>query len=637
MVEWAATDDRLHAFGERATVAIGVDGWRPGGDPPTLGSRVDAVAVGSAHGLGLPDGSPLLVDGEQRVAGERLSGGAHEVAVDAALETSVAFEGPAALEGDEEPWLRFPERTAVAVGFRESLPPRETVTVPATASGLARAVTVAARTHETDGPERSHPGYRPRTPRVTFGGDAVDPDPVPGAPTVTVRADPAAVLVAAPLSYYLGADLEVEAGPPTVRHDGFEHEFGRLPAFAEEAGDLLRRLCGLDVRLRSVPGETGPLSVDVGDAERLREAAPTERLRAVLSADAPSGPTWPLVTYVDDEVRNGRYLPFLLDRLSLVHPAEASELDPQALLKRSLDEFFRGETASVEAVDPSLTDSRFHAWRGEGTPVEAFTLLGDGGRRTGETFEVAVVCNDEAMRSEGSVADVYRRRLADRDVDVRVHDRLPTAELAALFERSTDLVHFIGHCEVGGLVCPDGHLAAADIDACGADAFFLNACGSYHEGYDLVRRGASVGAVTLTAVLDDQAVSVGTAFAELLADGFTFDRALTMARGEILAGRDYAVVGDGTHRLRPPRGVADVFEVEAMDDGFSVGYDATPPDGAGRRYVDPFDGAEHPCGTTTRATLGRAELRELLERYASPVRYEGQLRRTGEVARELAD
>jgi len=637
MVEWAATDDRLHAFGERATVAIGVDDWRPGGDPPTLGSRVDAVAVGSAHGLGLPDGSPLLVDGEQRVAGERLSGGAHEVAVDAALETSVTFEGPAALEGDEEPWLRFPERTAVTVGFRESLPPRETVTVPATASGLARAVTVAARTHETDGPERSHPGYRPRTPRVTFGGDAVDPDPVPGAPTVTVRADPAAVLVAAPLSYYLGADLEVEAGPPTVRHDGFEHEFGRLPAFAEEAGDLLRRLCGLDVRLRSVPGETGPLSVDVGDAERLREATPTERLRAVLSADAPSGPTWPLATYVDDEVRNGRYLPFLLDRLSLVHPAEASELDPQALLKRSLDEFFRGETASVEAVDPSLTDSRFHAWRGEGTPVEAFTLLGDGGRRTGETFEVAVVCNDEAMRSEGSVADVYRRRLADRDVDVRVHDRLPTAELAALFERSTDLVHFIGHCEVGGLVCPDGHLAAADIDACGADAFFLNACGSYHEGYDLVRRGASVGAVTLTAVLDDQAVSVGTAFAELLADGFTFDRALTLARGEILAGRDYAVVGDGTHRLRPPRGVADVFEVEAMDDGFSVGYDATPPDGAGRRYVDPFDGAEHPCGTTTRATLGRAELRELLERYASPVRYEGQLRRTDEVARELAD
>ena len=141
----------------------------------------------------------------------------------------------------------------------------------------------------------------------------------------------------------------------------------------------------------------------------------------------------------------------------------------------------------------------------------------------------------------------------------------------------------------------------------------------------------------LTTVLDDQAVSVGTAFAELLAGGFAVDRALSLARGEILAGRDYVVVGDGTHRLRPPRGVADVFEVERTDDGFAVEYDATAPDSAGRRYVDPFDGAERPCGTAARATVGRAELRELLERRSSPVRYEGRLRWTDEVARELAE
>ncbi|PSQ39710.1 hypothetical protein BRD07_08375 [Halobacteriales archaeon QS_9_68_42] len=637
MVEWAATDDGLHAFAERATVAVGVDGWRPCRDAPALASRVDAIAVGATHGVELPAGSTTLADGANLQTGGRLPEGVHEVAVDADVETRIAFEGPATLEGDDEPWLRFPGRTAVTVGFRASRPPRETVTVPATSTGLARAVTVAARTHETGGPERSHPGYRPRTPLVTFGDDGVDPDPDPDAPTVAVRPNAAAVLVAAPLAYYLGADLVTEPGAPTLRADSLEHEFGRLPEFAEEAGDLLRRLCGLDVRLRSVPGETGPLAVDLEDIDRLQEAPPAERLRTVLSGNVPSGPTWPLATYVDDDVRNGRYLPFLLDRLSLVHPAEASELDPRALLKRSLEEFFRGETASVEAVDPSLADSRFHAWRGEGTPVEAFTLLGDGGSRAGETFEVEVVCNDEAMRSEGSVADVYRRRLTGRDVDIQVHDRLPTAELAALFERSSDLVHFIGHCEVGGLVCPDGRLAAADLDTCGADAFFLNSCGSYHEGYDLVRRGASVGAVTLTTVLDDQAVSVGTAFAELLASGFAFDRALSLARGEILAGRDYVVVGDGTHRLRPPRGVADVFKIGRTDGGFAVEYDATAPDSAGRRYVDPFDGAERPCGTAARATVGPAELRELLERRSSPVRYEGRLRWTDELARELAE
>ncbi|PSP49555.1 hypothetical protein BRC75_03355, partial [Halobacteriales archaeon QH_7_69_31] len=47
---------------------------------------------------------------------------------------------------------------------------------------------------------------------------------------------------------------------------------------------------------------------------------------------------------------------------------------------------------------------------------------------------------------------------------------------------------------------------------------------------------------------------IGTTFADLLATGFAFARALSLARGEILAGRDSVVVGDGTHRLRPARG-----------------------------------------------------------------------------------
>ncbi|WP_254837811.1 hypothetical protein [Natronomonas marina] len=644
MVEWSGTEERLCGFGDSDRTSLDVEGWQPGGNPPALSARVDATAVGSLRAIRLPDGEPLLARGAtRRLDEETLPEGVHEVAVDAGLETRVAFEGPASVEDEAGgAWLRFPEPTPVTVGFRESRSPREMVTVPATAAGLATAVTAASRTHRTAGPERSHPGYRPRTPRVAFGHEArTDLAPDDDRPTVTVPERPTAVLVAAPLAYYIGADVETGDGPPTLRADGFRHTFDPLPAFAEAVGGLLRGLCALDVRLRSVPGETGALSVGVGDAERLRAAPPVERLRAVVESDADLGWTWPLATYVDDDVENGRYLPYLLDRLSLVHPAAASELDPQALLKRSLDEFFRGETASVEAVDPSLADGRFHAWRGEGTPVEAFTLLGTGGagiEASAEAgFDVDVVCNDEAMRSEGAVAEVYRRRLAGRSVDVRVHERLTTAELSALLERPTDLVHFIGHCEVDGVVCPDGHLAAADLETCGTEAFFLNACGSYHEGYDLVRRGATVGAVTLTTVLDEQAVAVGTIFAELLAGGFAFDRAMSLARGEIIAGRDYVVVGDGTHRLRPPRGDAGVFDVERTDDGFAVGYDATAPDGAGRRYRDPFDDCERACGVPTRASLAPAELRDLFERHRSPVRYEGELRWTDDLAREMTD
>jgi len=641
MVEWAATGDRLCGFGERGTVALAIEGWRPGGDPPALAARVDAAVVGATRALRLPDADAVLTRAGGRPLGEGpLPSGTHEIAVDGPLETRVAFEGPATVEADAGgPWLRFREWRAVTVGFRESPTPRDTVTVPATASGLATAVTVAGRSHRTNGPERSHPGYRPRTPRITFAeSGAAEPVPEPDdeAPTMTVPETSTAVLVAAPLAYYLGATLRT-GGSPAVRGGSFEYTFEPLPSLAEEVGDMLRGLCGLDARLRSVPGEDGPLPVEFDDPEGLREAPPVERLEAVVDSEPENRPTWPLATYVDDEIESGRYLPYLLDRLSLVYPAEYSRLDPQALLRRSLDEFFRGETADVDAVDPSLADSRFHAWLGDGVPVDAFTLLWAGDRRFDDGFDIDVVCNDEEMRTEGAVAEVYRHRLASENVEVRIHERLPTAELSALFERSTDLLHFVGHCEVDGLVCPDGHLAATDLESCGAESFFLNACGSYHEGYDLVRRGATVGAVTLTTVLDDQAATVGTTFAELLSRGFAFDHALSLARSEILAGRDYVVVGDGTHRLRPPRGDSGVFELERTEEGFAVGYDATAPDSVGRRYLDPFDGQERPCGTRARTALDREALLELFERYASPVRYEGELRWTDELAREMAE
>ncbi len=648
MVEWSATTDAVCGFGECETVELAVDGWQLGGDPPALGSRVDAAVVGTARAVQLPPGDAALVGEDRRPLPEgSLPAEPREVAVDAAIETRVAFTGAATVEPSPTgPWLRFPERTPLKVGFREATTPRETVTIPATPAGVAAAVTAAAGTHRTDRPARSHPGYRPRTPRVTFSEGAT-PDGSADAvrPTLTVPVDTVSVLVAAPLAYYLGAVLRTGNGAPVLRTDGFEYAFDPEREFADEVGELLRGLCGLDVRLRDVPGETGPLNrtLDLESGTRLREADPVDRLRHVVDADTAYRETWPLATYVDDDVANARYLPYVLDNLSLVHPAEASSLDPRALLKRSLEEFFRGETANVDTVDPSLADSRYHAWCGDGAPIDAFTLLGTG-QAAGESgfadesgFDVEVVCNDPEMRSEESVAAVYRKRLDGPDVDVRVHDRLATTDLASVFERRSDLVHFIGHCEVDGLVCPDGHLAAADLERCGAAAFFLNACGSYHEGYDLVRRGATVGGVTLTTVLDEQAMRVGTTFAELLASGFAVARALSLARSEILAGRDYVVVGDGCHRLRPPRGDPGVFRLERAADGFRVAFDATSPDAAGRRCRDPLAGGESVRGAPPAATLDAAAVRALFERYSAPVRFEGELRWTDGVLAALQD
>ncbi|MFW5963375.1 MAG: hypothetical protein ACOCQM_00820 [Natronomonas sp.] len=639
MVEWAAAGDCVCGFGDGESVRIGVSDWRLGGDAPSLPVATDAAVVGTTTRLDVPaDATVFVASGNRPLESGSLRAGQRHLRVATPLESHLAFDGPATVVDTGDAFeVEFSEPTAVAIGFREARTPRPTVTVPKTPAGLATAVTAAGGTHRTTDAARSHPGFRPRTPRVTFGEQSIPEalrDRSPAA-TVTVPPSTRAVLIAAPLTYYLGAELRVAEGAPRIESPELARTFEPLPAFADTVAGWLRRLCTLDSKLRSVPGESGAMSVDGYDAETLRSAPPTARLEAALEAASASLPQWPLSTYVDDAVENGRYLPYVLDRLSLVHPAESSALDPKALLKRSLDEFYRGESPNVEAVDPTLSESRFHAWLAEGTPVDAYTLLGAPVERRPQTegLTVDVVCNDADMESEREVAAVYRRLLAGHDVSVRVHERLRSRELAAVFEGRTDLVHFIGHVETDGLVCPDGTLAAADLDECGAAAFFLNACGSYYEGYDLVRRGATVGATTLTAVLDEQAVRLGTTFAGLLAAGYSFDRALSVARREIIVGRDYVVVGDGTHRLRHPTGQPATLDIQTDGEAFTVRYGVTEPDSAGRRYVDPFDGEERLTGTTATATLDREALYELLSRHSVPVRYDGDL----VWATELAD
>lgn len=674
MVEWAASGDRVCGFGENGTVTVGVDCWVPGGSPPSLDVAVDASVVGTTGTLEVPGSAARRPStGRPLEDGDRFDG-VTRIDIDAAISVRVAFDGAGSVRLNGGTRIDFDEPTPVVIGFREAKSPRPTVTVPATPAGLATAVTAAGRTHRQDGPERSHPGFRPRTPHVEFGEHSVPESlDAPSGPIMTVPESPLAVLVAAPLAYYLGAELRISEGPPHVRGDGADHAFEPLPAFAGDVAEALGRLCYLDTRLRSVPGET-TLPVDGFDADALRSAPVTARLSAVIDSSSTDRPTWPLSTYVGGDVANGRYLPYLLDRLSLVFPASASSLDPQAFLKRSLDEFYRGDAPFVDAVDPSLSAARYHAWLGEGTPVDAYTMLGSptprdlaglgsgndvesgsglqsgndvdsgtaddsesgSGTAPGDRLVIDIVCNEPEMAGERDAATAYRRRFSGSTVDVRIHERLSTSELAAVLERGSDLLHFIGHCEAGGLVCPDGEFAAADLDACGVESFFLNACGSYYEGYDLVRRGATVGAVTLKSVLDEQAVTLGRTFAGLLAAGFAFDRALSLARGEIIVGRDYVVVGDGTHRLRPPRGTPGVFHVERVSEGFKVRFDGLSPDGAGRRYVDPTDGQERVCGLEQPTTVDRSELVELLERFALPVRYEGRLEWSDDLAETLA-
>ena len=535
-----------------------------------------------------------------------------------------------------------------------------TLTVPATTRGLATALTFAGAGIVDTGPARSHPDRRPHPPLLEFGERSipdrvVDVRPETGA-TFRLPDDRAALFVAAPLAYYLGARVEIHDGDrPTLSLPGRNHEFSTLPAFQHEVADLLRDAFFLDGLVRELPDERRECEEDLvagvgGCPYALTSATPGARVEAYLGYDrervAADRPDWHLATYADQGDAEARCLPYLLDEMSLVYLPESSDIDAQGLLKHSLDDFYRaegpdGNVASVDVLEPALHAGDLHAWLAEGVPVSAFTpsLAAYEHRRAAppsDHLDVAVVLNDDAMVAEHeAVARTYRENADAFPADVTVHESLTTDRLARLLEADHDFVHYIGHCEVSGLRCPDGGLDCDSLSTTGARTFFLNACGSYHQGQKLVAGGSVAGAVTIRTVLDEQAAAVGIAFARLLVRGFGIERAMQLARRQVVMSTDYAVVGDGTFALTSGADPA-LLHVDPVDGGFAVRY-TVPADGRpGDVFTAPFEDCRRLRGTTAEAVVDAPAARTLLAGRQRPVIFDGDLRWSTELASDLA-
>lgn len=327
-------------------------------------------------------------------------------------------------------------------------------------------------------------------------------------------------------------------------------------------------------------------------------------------------PEWHLSLSVDPVDANVPTLSHHLHRLANIVLPKAEPLPREERLSRSLDDFYRGgpdrrlhadggaavgecrdetqssterreeptdperrptdsyrggrtlgarradESVSVEMLKPELGPGRTHGWLADGAPIDAYRSLPEAYEhrfdyrdRAGEPFSFVAVLNDTGMAAEHTrAAEIYRERADELDIDITVHESLDRERLADVFESRNDLVHYIGHCDRAGLRCPDGHLSASTLSESNAQVFFLNACGSYYEGLELVRKGSVAGAVTFNRVLDQQAASVGTTFARLLVGGFSIARAMRISRRQIMMGKDYTVVGDGTHVLTQANG-----------------------------------------------------------------------------------
>lgn len=621
---------------------------------PTL-SRLDAEPYRGTLSE-LPEGTFLLTMQAPAAVADRASpfADADEIRI------HLRFEGPAYVRSlGTTTVLAFDDWTAVTLGFVSvSSESRPQIQVPETPAGLATAVTYMSSAFHTMKPSRSHPEFRGHPPLVATGEPVQIPEAVRECrPDTGIRLRVpervADVLVTAPLAYYLGAEVTVESRDSALlTADGTDVSIslGERSSLQCGVAQLLRKVFYLDCQVRHIDPDqngdriTAALSLD---ADAVCSLPPAERLERYVdvSDDAVNSilPEWPLSTYVEPRADRVRCLPFLLERLSLVYLPDGSELDQSDLLDKTLADSYlcRGSAERPSMIEPTLREGQLHAWLAPGNPIDACKTTPEAYLnryrfecRCDSEPTVAVVLNDEEMADEHTeVTEIYRA--ADLPMDVRVNERLSVAELADAFERQTDFVHFIGHCDDVGLRCPDGNLPLSSLDGTGTQTFFLNACGSYQQGLDLVEQGAVAGAVTFTDVLDKHAALVGTAFARLLCNGFSIQRALELARRRIMMCKDYAVVGDGTYSIIPCPDQPAVVWLSESESGFDLDCTVVSPERPGESYRLPFGDGAVLNGEQTTHTLERDELAAALSGTSLPVIYDGEFHWSDDLAARL--
>ncbi len=695
MLSWEVGSTGLRATDtENAELVVRGQDLSVEGPGPDIDRPVDETVVVTARSLQFPHEvvyAYSLADETRHEltagrASMQLPPGEYIIDVDADIKTYLRFSGPATIERSgsyDSIVCRFPETRRAVIGFRSRHnSPTGTITVPDSPEAVATAITHAGSSHKTDGPDRSYPTLRGHPPLFECG-DRLDippsirnQTPDTGVELVVPRQyEP--LFVVAPLAYYLQATVSVidsEEATPRLRlpNQAIEQSLSRMPTLEYDVEQLLRKIFFLDCLVRNA----GPYGTTLAeesllealelDAPSLYAAAPDQRLASYLQIPNEAIdhrlPEWHLSTYVDAGYEKLEALPFLLDRLSLIYRPRTSELEGRELIERSLDDFYRntvevrkrgaGEVPSVDTVKPDLRHGRAHGWLADGVPIDVFKASCTAYKnsleyRSGESdsISIQVVLNDPEMKGEQTtVAEIYQQRSEELPIDLSVDSALTTADLARVFETDHDFVHYIGHCETDGLRCADGYLSATSLEQCRTQTFFLNACGSFYEGMELIERGSVAGAVTFTKVLNEQAVTVGSTFAKLLVHGFSIERALRLARRRIMMGKDYAVVGDGTHSLiRGHHQAPTTIRIEPIEelsttDDYLVSFDCYSTRMTGPYYVPHTQDNDlaYLCGHPSYFIMSGQELPPLLRETNASVIYDGDVAWSKQLADELA-
>lgn len=288
-----------------------------------------------------------------------------------------------------------------------------------------------------------------------------------------------------------------------------------------------------------------------------------------------------------------------------------------------------------------------HGWCAPGRPVTAFDAVPAGFRNRDRFVDdddsplsVLAVAGADDHGELPRVVDQYGRRRERLGLSVETLTAPTVADLARAFECGVDLLHFVGHREPGGLVCADGVFSPTTLRESNARTFFLNACGSSPDGVSLVERGSVAGTVTCRDVLDEMATSVGVMFARLLAHGFSVAGATRVARHRTVVDADYLAVGDGTHVVSQSDDIApSQYRIETLgDDSVAVVARNFSPDLAGAQFYNErivSDGSPRLNGQWRRCEMTTAELDAFLSNNNGPFFYDGTIRWTDDIRREL--
>ena len=555
-------------------------------------------------GVYVRDGAGGMVTEVEHLASESLPEGSYTVELTTQMKTYLEVESALEITADvSQTRIDFGDETTVRLGARSRhRKPAATITTTENPRDVMAAVEALGSALKTTSPERSYPTLRGHPPEIQLGDQLDIPPEIQRPETgiqIEVPPDLGSIYVAAPLAYYLGAEL-VPGSTPRLRTDsGFEYSLSPAAGYERAVERTLKQVFLLDTVTRT----EGYFPVDLHernaieprvdlDFAALYDAPLADRLAAYL--DVPFEvvedqiPKWRLTTYVEPQPSSLEQLPFVLDDLAVVKTpavnqagatgaptaAEAQFTRNDSFVRSAAESPTSPERSYVEVDDSSSVEQ---AWIGDGVPIGASKLTAEAfrNRLDRETAEgditITIVSNDSRMDEEKDVVDEVYGDRENLPFDVRVHRDLRAAELREVLKARTEFFHYIGHTEADGLKCTDGKLDLATMDETGVDAFLLNSCQSYEQGLRLIEAGAIGGITTLSEIINDEAIEIGETIARLLNAGFPLRPALTIARGESILGGQYLVVGDGGMTVSQPESrTPNLVEMIPETDGFEV-------------------------------------------------------------------